>query len=224
MNYLIFIRSELLACKIMAYSYLAILHKYYHLSLNVMCMYGKTVEFDLLIPVKFCFWREIFALLRENLSFGWILWSFSSHFDTIFNHFQGNFALFPISFVHVQYVFEGNFIYIPKSNSHDILSLILSSDVLVYSIACIKQNQHQQCLYLVYWCTIHTHTVNGITKYRKMKGSLNFWGNFLSLQWKLHASYIVHAMQQWWWLSCIFKSNVLFTQGYVAMTSLFDNW
>ena len=177
-----------------------------------MCMHGKTVEFGLLIPVKFCFWREIFALLRENLSFGWILWSFSSHFDTIFNHFQGNFALFPISFVHVQYVFEGNFIYIPKSNSHDILSLILSSDVLVYSIACIKQNQHQQCLYLVYWCTIHTH------KYRKMKGSLNFWGNFLSLHCTCNAAMAMTFMD------LQIKCFVYPAQGYVAMTSLFDNW
>ena len=38
-------------------------------------MHGQHLEFGNLIPGTFCFWREIFAILRGNLSFGWI-WSF----------------------------------------------------------------------------------------------------------------------------------------------------
>ena len=41
-------------------------------------MHGKNAEFGNLIPGKFCFWREIFAILRGNLSFRWIFWYFSS--------------------------------------------------------------------------------------------------------------------------------------------------
>ena len=32
----------------------------------------KNAEFGNLIPEKFCFWREIFAILRGYLSFRWI--------------------------------------------------------------------------------------------------------------------------------------------------------
>ena len=39
------------------------------------CM--ENVEFGNLIPGKFCYWREIFAILRENWSFRWIFQSFS---------------------------------------------------------------------------------------------------------------------------------------------------
>ena len=35
-------------------------------------MHGKNVEFGNLIPGKFGFWREIFAILMGNLSFRWI--------------------------------------------------------------------------------------------------------------------------------------------------------
>ena len=35
------------------------------------------VDFRNLIPWKFCFWKEIFAILRGNLSFKWIFRSFS---------------------------------------------------------------------------------------------------------------------------------------------------
>ena len=57
----------------------------------------KNVEFGNLIPGKICFWREIFAILRENLSFRWIFRSFSynkSHFDNIFDHMPGKFCIF----------------------------------------------------------------------------------------------------------------------------------
>ena len=52
------------------------------------CM-DTNVEFGNLIPVKVCFWSEIFAILRGNLSFRWIFWYFFSE------KFQGNFAFFP---------------------------------------------------------------------------------------------------------------------------------
>ena len=41
-------------------------------------MHGQNVEFGHLIPGKFCFWREIFAILRGYLSFRWIFCIFSS--------------------------------------------------------------------------------------------------------------------------------------------------
>ena len=41
------------------------------------CMHGKNVEFGNLIPGKLCFWREIYAILRENISFRCIFLSFS---------------------------------------------------------------------------------------------------------------------------------------------------
>ena len=37
----------------------------------------KNVDFGYLIPVKSCFWREIFAILRGHLSLRGIFWSFS---------------------------------------------------------------------------------------------------------------------------------------------------
>ena len=36
----------------------------------------EKVEFGNLIPGKICFWREIFATLRGNVSFRWIFQSF----------------------------------------------------------------------------------------------------------------------------------------------------
>ena len=44
---------------------------------NLLLVHGKNVEFANLFPGKFCFWGEIFANLRVNSSFRWILWSFS---------------------------------------------------------------------------------------------------------------------------------------------------
>ena len=37
-------------------------------------MHGNNLEFGNFIPGKFCFWREIFAILRGNLSLRWIFW------------------------------------------------------------------------------------------------------------------------------------------------------
>ena len=57
-------------------------------------MHGKNAEFGNLIPGKFCFWREIFAILKVNLSFRWIFWSFSSKYFWKFvnnSHFWRNF-------------------------------------------------------------------------------------------------------------------------------------
>ena len=36
---------------------------------DVITMHGKNVEFGNLIHEKFCFWREIFAILSRNLPF-----------------------------------------------------------------------------------------------------------------------------------------------------------
>ena len=38
----------------------------------------KNVKFGHLIPGEFCFWREIFAILRGIFLFRWMFWSFSS--------------------------------------------------------------------------------------------------------------------------------------------------
>ena len=45
----------------------------------LLIMHGeKNVQLGNLIPRKFGFWREIFAILKEILSFrSWIFWSFS---------------------------------------------------------------------------------------------------------------------------------------------------
>ena len=40
-------------------------------------MHGQNVEFGNLIPGKFCLWREIFANLRDIITFRWIFLSFS---------------------------------------------------------------------------------------------------------------------------------------------------
>ena len=64
------------------------------------------MEFDNLIPGKFCFWREIFAILKEIVLFRWIFWYFSYNsvlkickkfifLITFLTVFQGNFAFFP---------------------------------------------------------------------------------------------------------------------------------
>ena len=69
-------------------------------------MHGQNVEFGHLIPGKFCFWWEIFAILREHLSLRWIFWSFSYKnvwkfvkkltFLTIFwPYIPGKFCIFP---------------------------------------------------------------------------------------------------------------------------------
>ena len=50
------------------------------------CM-EKNVEFGNLIPRKFSWWREIFAILRGNSSFRWIFWSFSYKKFTFLTHF-----------------------------------------------------------------------------------------------------------------------------------------
>ena len=68
----------------------------------VVNMHGKNVEFGNLIPGKFCFWREILAILRDNVSFRWIFCSFFYRnlwkihiFDNIFRHILGRFFIFP---------------------------------------------------------------------------------------------------------------------------------
>ena len=40
-------------------------------------MHGKNLEFGNLIPGKFCILEGKFAILREDLLFRWIFWSFS---------------------------------------------------------------------------------------------------------------------------------------------------
>ena len=61
-----------------------------------MGMYGKNVESRSLIPRKLCFWREIFAILRGNISFRWIFLSFSYKqiLTYFFYHIPGKFCIF----------------------------------------------------------------------------------------------------------------------------------
>ena len=64
--------------------YFKISYKYGHTLLRLikgLCIHGRNVEFGNLIPMKFCFWKKIFAIFRINLSFRWIFLSFSyKHF------------------------------------------------------------------------------------------------------------------------------------------------
>ena len=67
-------------------------------------MHGQNVEFGNLIPGKCCFWKEIFAILRGNLSFRWIFfifflknsenWQKCNIFSKVWTIFQGNGAIF----------------------------------------------------------------------------------------------------------------------------------
>ena len=61
-------------------------------SLSPACM-DKFVEFGHLIHGKFCFWREIFPIMRGDLLFRFIFWSFSYIFDAIFDNIPGKFPI-----------------------------------------------------------------------------------------------------------------------------------
>ena len=66
-------------------------------------MHGKNVEFGNLIPGKLSFWKEIFAILRGNLSFRWYFCLFLTHFSEnmqTINIFDANFDFYSREILH----------------------------------------------------------------------------------------------------------------------------
>ena len=59
---------------------------------DVKIMHGQNVEFGNLIPGKFCIWREIFAILRRNVSLRCIL---HNTYFCLFLSFEGNLPFCP---------------------------------------------------------------------------------------------------------------------------------
>ena len=63
--------------------------------------HGQNVEFGNLILGNFLFWREVFAILRDNLSFRWIF----KNFDGICDHIPGKCCIFPALYIYSSSIF-----------------------------------------------------------------------------------------------------------------------
>ena len=103
-----------------------------------------------LIPGKFCFWREIFAPLTENVSFRWIFcsfsyknfWTFLKYFDNICDHIPGIFCL----------------IFVPAlqtTMSHNLIYFIIFSSVLQSFHP--HRHHHPHPHHQAAWVVLHPH-------------------------------------------------------------------